>query len=177
MTLSPRGSSLEHLSIRAEAPHLATVGEPLEADPVRLLGRRVPDRDLRDRQRHLLLDDAAWLRGLRIAALVALHAVHVLDDHTIAVQHLDDGAARALVAAREHDDRIAFFDFLHSTSGASEMIFMNCWVRSSRVTGPKMRVPIGSSLLVSSTAALPSKRMSEPSGRRTPRRVRTTTAS
>ncbi len=41
-------------------------------------------------------------------------------------------------------------------------------VRSSRVTGPKMRVPIGSSLLVSSTTALESKRMSEPSGRRTP---------
>ena len=28
------------------------------------------------------------------------------------------------------------------------MIFMNCVVRSSRVTGPKMRVPIGSSLFV-----------------------------
>ena len=54
---------------------------------------------------------------------------------------------------------------------------MNCWLRSSRVTGPKMRVPIGSSLLVSSTAALPSKRISEPSARRTPCRVRTTTAS
>jgi hypothetical protein len=40
-----------------------------------------------------------------------------------------------------------------------------------------MRVPIGSSLLVSSTAAFPSKRMREPSGRRTPRVVRTTTAS
>ena len=49
--------------------------------------------------------------------------------------------------------------------------------RSSRVTGPKMRVPIGSCLLLSSTAALPSKRISEPSGRRTPLRVRTTTAS
>ena len=33
---------------------------------------------------------------------------------------------------------------------------MNCTVRSSRVTGPKIRVPIGSSLLVNSTAALPS---------------------
>ena len=32
-----------------------------------------------------------------------------------------------------------------------------------------MRVPIGSSLLVRSTAALPSKRISEPSARRTPR--------
>jgi hypothetical protein len=35
------------------------------------------------------------------------------------------------------------------TSGASETIFMNRSVRSSRVTGPKMRVPIGSSLLLS----------------------------
>jgi hypothetical protein len=42
------------------------------------------------------------------------------------------------------------------TSGASETIFMNRSVRSSRVTGPKMRVPIGSSLLLSNTAALPS---------------------
>ncbi|MNC92554.1 hypothetical protein D3C83_90040 [compost metagenome] len=50
-------------------------------------------------------------------------------------------------------------------------------VRSSRVTGPKMRVPIGSSLGVSSTAALLSKRISEPSARRTPLAVRTTTAS
>ena len=35
---------------------------------------------------------------------------------------------------------------------------MNRSVRSSRVTGPKMRVPIGSSLALSSTAALVSKR-------------------
>ena len=35
-------------------------------------------------------------------------------------------------------------------------------VRSSRVTGPKMRVPIGSSLLLSSTAALLSNLSSEP---------------
>ena len=47
---------------------------------------------------------------------------------------------------------------------------MNRSVRSSRVTGPKMRVPIGSSLALSSTAALPSKRISEPSARRTPLR-------
>ena len=31
-----------------------------------------------------------------------------------------------------------------STSGASEMIFMNFFSRSSRPTGPKMRVPRGS---------------------------------
>ena len=38
---------------------------------------------------------------------------------------------------------------------------MNFLPRSSRVTGPKMRVPIGSSFAVSSTAALWSKRMRE----------------
>ena len=45
--------------------------------------------------------------------------------------------------------------------------------RSSRVTGPKMRVPIGSFWLFTSTAALLSKRIRLPSGRRTPWAVRT----
>ena len=49
-------------------------------------------------------------------------------------------------------------------------------VRNSRVTGPKIRVPIGSSFALSKTAALASNLMSEPSGRRTPLAVRTTTA-
>src|SRR6516225_4492230 len=56
------------------------------------------------------------------------------------------------------------------------MIFMNCFARSSRVTGPKMRVPIGSPCLLISTAALRSKRMLLPSGRRISLAVRTTTA-
>jgi hypothetical protein len=64
----------------------------------------------------------------------------------------------------------------YRTSGASDTIFMNFSVRSSRVTGPKMRVPMGSSLLLSSTAALPSNLMREPSPRRMPLAVRTTTA-
>ena len=60
---------------------------------------------------------------------------------------------------------------------AKEMIFMNFSERSSRVTGPKIRVPIGCSvLLFKITQALPSKRMTDPSGRRTPFLVRTTTA-
>ena len=48
--------------------------------------------------------------------------------------------------------------------------------RSSRVTGPKMRVPIGSPCLLISTAALRSKRMALPSGRRISLAVRTITA-
>ena len=48
--------------------------------------------------------------------------------------------------------------------------------RSSRTTGPKIRVPIGSSFLLTSTAALESKRITEPSGRRMSLAVRTITA-
>jgi hypothetical protein len=45
------------------------------------------------------------------------------------------------------------------TSGASEMIFMKRFARSSRATGPKMRVPIGSRALSMRTAEFVSKRM------------------
>ena len=45
------------------------------------------------------------------------------------------------------------------TSGASEMILMNRFSRSSRPTGPKMRVPRGSPSALRMTAAFSSKRM------------------
>jgi hypothetical protein len=48
--------------------------------------------------------------------------------------------------------------------------------RSSRATGPKMRVPRGLFAVASSTAALSSKRISEPSGRLYYIVTRTTTA-
>ena len=41
---------------------------------------------------------------------------------------------------------------VYSTSGAKETIFMN-WSRSSRATGPKTRVPIGSLPSLIKTAA------------------------
>jgi hypothetical protein len=56
------------------------------------------------------------------------------------------------------------------------MIFMNFFSRSSRPTGPKMRVPRGSPSVLRITAAFSSKRMYEPSGRRRSLTVRTTTA-
>ena len=83
------------------------------------------------------------------------------------LQHL---AGLALVLAGEDDDLVALLDFLlgghYSTSGASEMIFMWFLARSSRGTGPKMRVPIGSAWLLIRTAAFLSKRMTVPSVRR-----------
>ena len=60
-------------------------------------------------------------------------------------EELEHLALLALVGARDDDDDVAAFDvkFLHGqrTSGASEMIFMKFLARSSRATGPKMRVP------------------------------------
>ena len=43
------------------------------------------------------------------------------------------------------------------------MIFMYRLARSSRVTGPKIRVPMGSPCLLISTAAFLSKRIAVPS--------------
>jgi hypothetical protein len=56
------------------------------------------------------------------------------------------------------------------------MIVMNRLWRSSRPTGPKIRVPRGSPSCLISTAAFSSNRMYEPSGRRFSFAVRTTTA-
>ena len=53
---------------------------------------------------------------------------------------------------------------------------MNFLSRSSLATGPNTRVPFISPLASRSTQALSSKRMYEPSGRRTSFTVRTTTA-
>ena len=55
-------------------------------------------------------------------------------------------AGAALVAAVQHDDLVTLPDLgsHYSTSGASEMIFMWFLARSSRGTGPKIRVPTGS---------------------------------
>src|SRR5687768_16286199 len=77
-------------------------------------------------------------------------------------EEFEDLAAFSLLGAREDDDLIAALDvkFMHGyrTSRASEIIFMKFFARSSRATGPKMRVPRG--LLVASmiTIALESKR-------------------
>src|SRR5881394_1216419 len=92
--------------------------------------------------------------------------------------HLDHLTGAALVAPGNHHDLVALSDLRrhYSTSGASEMIFMWFLARSSRGTGPKMRVPTGSICGLISTAALRSKRMMEPSGRLISFEIRTTTA-
>src|SRR5690606_10149503 len=109
---------------------------------------------------HGLVDDAALRAGHGIGLDMLLDDVDAFDQNVVGVHTLQDGAAALFVATGQHDDLVAFTDFFHafapySTSGARDTIFMNFSVRSSRVTGPKIRVPMGSSLALSNTAALP----------------------
>ena len=64
------------------------------------------------------------LRGLALVALDHVDAAH--QRAVIRRTHLDHFTATAFVTAGEHDHLVALFDFggHHSTSGASEMIFM-----------------------------------------------------
>src|SRR6516164_1917233 len=103
------------------------------------------DRDVGQVDRRLLRDDAAFL-GLGLF-LVALDQVDATDERgSFNRTHFEHLAGAALVATAQHDDLVAFANLgsHHSTSGASEMIFMWFLARSSRGTGPKIRVPTGS---------------------------------
>src|SRR5690606_711769 len=130
--------------------------------------------------RRFFSDDASF--SLSTLLLVTTHQVHTADNSLVVLRHhLYDFARTTLITAGEHDDLVALLNLLHpsgsySTSGAREMIFMWFLARSSRGTGPKIRVPIGSFLLSTRTAAFVSKWMTLPSGRRMSLAVRTTTA-
>src|SRR5262249_8352881 len=130
-----------------------------------------------DRERTLSLDDPA-LPELLGRALVLLDHVDALDDHPVLVgEDAQDLAALAALLPGDDADQIPAADVRHQiTSGASEMILVNCRSRNSRATGPKIRVPTGFSSGLISTTAFRSNRMYEPSLRRTSLTVRTTTA-
>src|SRR3981081_1773675 len=83
------------------------------------------ERNVGQVDRRLLGDDAALLRlGL---LLVALHEIDPADQRlVVGGTHLDHLAGSTLVTAVQHDDLVALPDLgsHHSTSRASEMIFM-----------------------------------------------------
>src|SRR5690606_5277685 len=159
-----RVSAIDGISGRFGDARLHAVFD-LEADAGRLaVGIR--DRDVGQMDRGRLRKDAGLLRcSLPGAAADQVEPLH--DGAGIFRDHLQDLTGLALVLAREDDDFIALLDLgsHYSTSGASEIIFMWFFERSSRGTGPKIRVPIGSAWLLISTAALRSKRMIVPSAR------------
>src|SRR4029078_7424134 len=106
--------------------------------------------------------------------------VQVLDDDLPVVRaRVDDPALLAAILAREHLDPVSLVHLhrhVKRTSGASETIFMKFFSRSSRATGPKMRVPRGLFWPSMITAAFSSNAISVPSSRPNGFFVRTTTA-
>src|SRR5437667_190463 len=150
-------SSLSAIDLNSRAlghPDLL-VADDLEADAGRLAVLRIGDCEVRQVNRRFLGNDAAFLRSRLL--LVALDHVNAAHQGAIGVRaHLDHLAGATLVASGDHDDLVAFADLRrhHSTSGASDMIFIWFLARNSRGTGPKMRVPIGSICGLISTAAL-----------------------
>src|SRR4030065_1561943 len=175
-------SDVSHFAAALENTNAATIFQGLDAGALALAGDCVKQHHVGNVNRRLFLHDAAGHVLGRVGAGMAFDHVYIFDQHAIVRQHAQYRAALALVFPGIDDHLIALANLFHclasyNTSGASEIIFMNCSLRSSPVTGPKMRVPITSRLLSSNTAALASKRITEPSGRRTPLRVRTMTAS
>src|SRR3954468_11188622 len=159
-------------------PHAAAVLAAADADARRLLVLGVHDRHVGDVDGTLLLDHADLRVGARgVRALMALDHVQALDEDAVlprvGAQHL---AGLALVLAGDDDHVVVATDLHHRTSGASETIFMNPPSRSSRATGPKMRVPRGLFWASMITAAFSSKAMYVPSSRPNSFFVRTTTA-
>src|SRR5258706_454919 len=104
---------LDLLAVTLEHAHLAAVFERLDARAVGLLRGGVEERDVRDVDRQVLVDDAALLAFHRIGPLVLLHAVHALDHHVLGVDATQHRAALALVAAGEHHHLVALADFFH----------------------------------------------------------------
>src|ERR1700736_3548207 len=100
------------------------------------------DRDVGQVDRRLLRDDAALLRlALLLVALDEIDAAHQC--LVVVGTHLEHLAGATLVTAVQHDDLVALPDLgsHHSTSGASEMIFMWFLGRSRAGTGPKIGGP------------------------------------
>src|SRR3569623_687098 len=151
-------------ALHAHAPLLAA-GVDLRLGAAGVAALRAPQRHVRRGHARLFLDDAA-ARAALCGLGVTLHHFDPLDqDAVLRRRQAQHASALALLLAGDDDDLIALTDMdprtsgHHRTSGASEMIFMNFLARSSRATGPKIRVPMGSLSLSTSTAELTSKRM------------------
>lgn len=113
----------------------------------------------------LALRDSAIRMLLRLLEMSLDHCNALDTSALLSGNELENLAALALVGTGDDDDFVAAFEmgFRHgrvsySTSGASEMIFMKFLARSSRATGPKMRVPRGLPSAPMMTTALLSKR-------------------
>lgn len=114
--------------------------------------------------RSLLRNDAALLVG-SVGLDGLLDDRNALDnDLVLGGESTQDNALLAAILTRENLDLIALLAYTYISpnyrvSGASETIFMYFLSRSSRATGPKIRVPTGEPSLLMTTQAFSSKRM------------------
>src|SRR6266545_2200535 len=134
-------SFVDDLARLAGNPDLLAIAQLAHPDPGGLTARGVHQHDVGEVDRTFALDDTA-LADLLGRALMPLDHVDPFDDHGVSPPHVRDCHLRPQI-----------------TSGASDMILVNCLSRSSRATGPKMRVPTGLSSAFKSTTAFLSKRM------------------
>src|SRR5919108_1199264 len=172
-------SCLVELCVRALGDPHPAVAVAADADAGGLVLLGVEDRHVGDVDRTLLLDHPdGHVRPAGQRALMALDHVQALHVHPLLLRvGADHLAALALVLAGDHDDLVVLADaHRHSTSGARLTIFMNPPSRSSRATGPKMRVPRGLFWASMITAAFSSNAIVVPSLRPNGFLVRTTTA-
>src|SRR5262249_15366255 len=154
-------------------PRAVTVFKLLRDRAGRLVAGLTDDSDVGDVEGGFFLN-ARPVRVLLRPTQVLPDEVHALDEHPARGRvHLEDLPRLAPLLARDDLDDVVLAD-AHTTSAASEMIFMNL-LRSSRGTAPKMRVPRGLPSLSRSTSALWSNRTYEPSSRRMADLVRTMT--
>src|SRR6185312_13299488 len=155
--------------------------------PGRLPCDRAEKHDVGNLKRCLSFKNSPLL-SLLIRLCVSLDDIQLLHNHFPGMQvDRQDLSGLASFPTRNHNDSVPFTNFAlsecfhdvprsscsYKTSGAKEMIFMNFFQRSSRATGPKIRVPIGSPSLLIKTHAFRSNLMYEPSSRRTSFVVRT----
>src|SRR6266496_1758623 len=165
------------VQLRVRPPRHAHALPVLAGDPHAggLLVLGIDEHDVGDVNRAFPLDHAAHGLGPLgardlLGALVTLDDVQTLDEDLGLLRvHAQDATGLAAVLAADDDHLVVATDLgshgSYNTSGASETIFMKLRSRSSRATGPKMRVPRGLFCASMITAAFSSKAMYVPSSR------------
>src|SRR5207247_2246616 len=167
-------------------PDLLPVVQNRVSDARRLAALAADRHEIAEIDGRLALQDPALDVLLRVRLGMLADEVHALDDRpSLRGEHAQHapGAPLALPGQDQHgvvppDAPRPRHHRRHRqiTSGARETIFMKFLSRSSRATGPKMRVPIGSPASLIRTAAFWSKRMYVPSRRFCVLFIRTITA-
>src|SRR5690606_4240373 len=86
-----------------------------DPDAIGLAGLGIEERHIRDVDGHGLVDNATLRAGHRIGLDVFLDDIDAFDQHMVGVYTLQHGATAFFVATSQHNDFVAFTDFLHGS--------------------------------------------------------------